>query len=126
MKSPLSDNLLKLSRDRVVSRIRGADHIRLAARLGRSIWPSWIAGDLTREAKIVPYYFRNIFSKNTDNAAANDSSSVELGRGKLFNRVAQLRELSLPIYITSSRSANEFVDCGCADLTLDFLAAVQH
>ena len=82
--------------------------------------------DLTREAKIFPYCFRNIFSKDADNASANDSIVVELGRCKPLNRVPQLRELNIPINVNSSRSANELVDCSCADLTLDFLADVQH
>src|ERR1022692_2900356 len=78
-------------------------------------------------AKIVPSYcFRNIFSKNAENAAKNDCTGVELGRCKTLNGFAQLRELSFTIYVTASRSADEFVHCSRADLTLDFLFAVQH
>ena len=67
-----------------------------------------------------------ISGKNADNAATNDSTGVELGRCRPLNGFAQLRELSFPIYVTSSRSANELVDCGGADLALNFLSAVQH
>jgi hypothetical protein len=68
----------------------------------------------------------NIFRKNAENAATNKRAGLELGGCKTLNGFAQQRELSLPIYVTASRSADEFVDCGRADLTLDFLAAAEH
>jgi hypothetical protein len=84
-------------------------------------------GNLTRETKIVPSHcFGNILRKKAQNTATNDSTGVELSRCKTLNDFAQLRELNFPIYVTASRSTNEFVDCRCADLTLDMLGAVQH
>ena len=39
------------------------------------------------------YCSRNIFRKNGQNAATNNSAGVELGRRKTFNGIAQIREL---------------------------------
>ena len=66
----------------------------------------------------------NVFRKNAENAPTNDSTGVELDGCQPLNGLAHKRELSLPVYVFASRSASEFVDCGRAYLTYDFLAAV--
>ena len=47
-------------------------------------------------------------------------------RRKALNCFAQERELYFPVDEATSRSAKKFVDCGCANLKLHFVAVVQH